>query len=113
MCYKIDIIFDLRKNPNISAISNKIIDIGYNNNCIQYYKDYEFSGKFRNIIKQNTVLCFFFKYNDIINFIKKIKELKSVRISSITRDNTIILPKTIHSKINKITELDKNILNLL
>ena len=115
MNYQIDISFDLRKNPTISTIKNSLIDLAYNNNCTHHFSNCEVYGKFRNIIKQNYIISFFFETDDIITFLHSLKKYKYIRILTIISNDQIILPKYIpnKTKIPTLTNLDKKILHII
>ena len=56
------------------------------NNCEMYYMNYEFDGIGRNIVRNHSVMSFFFPPEEeyIINFVRFVREFRDARIESIT-----------------------------
>jgi|TARA_B110000263_G_C14827732_1_gene293816 hypothetical protein len=90
MVYQIDIALDIRKNNDFSYKKKLIINNANDNECSNYYENYEFGGLGRRILRNHIVLTFIFsKETGIIKFIKFIKNKTKAYIEMIGYDNCI------------------------
>ena len=110
MGYQIILSINLRRNGNISNIKSIVTDYAKNNNCEMIFENIEIAGR-RSIIHKNLfILTVVFPEDEkyIIQFIKNIKQIKSLSIESIAYDNCIF--RMLYSRKKKI--LKSNILSL-
>ena len=89
MTYRLEVAFKRNHTWEATQIQNKIINLAYFFGCESYYKDFEISGKGRNIKRNTAFIIFNFPEdsNYIVNFLKSIKNVRDVCIESIGFDN--------------------------
>ena len=87
MGYLIELSFLIKNLPKFTENKHKIIDRSKKNNCVFFYENYEYSKKkIKNIFTFN-----FNEEDDIISFIKYIKDFPKIRIDSISTEEPYIL----------------------
>lgn len=90
MSYILELSFSLSKSRNITSLINNIETIAFDHMCDKFNINYEFMGKNRTIYKNNCVLSIDFNENSekyLTKFIKKIKELKYIKLEILYYDN--------------------------
>jgi hypothetical protein len=87
MGYLIELSFLIKNLPKFTENKHKIIDRSKKNNCVFFYENYEYSKK-----KVKNIFTFNFnEEDDIISFIKYIKDFPKIRIDSISTEEPYIL----------------------
>ena len=91
MTYLIELSYNLSKNTNLNETINKLVTKAEACRLETFYKNYEFMGKNRRIIRNHCILTFIFEEHlELISeFIRYVKKLKIVNIESVSYDNTI------------------------
>ena len=107
MTYIIEISINIKKNSNISEITNNIISIANEHRMNKFYKEFEFIGKNRQIYRNHCILIIEFEEHDelVSLFIKKIKKIKTTRIECIALDDVIY--KLIYASRNYLNIMEK------
>lgn len=107
MTYIIEISINIKKNSNISEITNNIISIANEHRMNKFYKEFEFIGKNRQIYRNHCILTIEFEEHDelVSLFIKKIKKIKTTRIECIALDDVIY--KLIYASRNYLNIMEK------
>ena len=107
MTYIIEISINIKKNSNISEITNNIILIANDHRMNKFYKEFEFIGKNRQIYRNHCILTIEFEEHDelVSLFIKKIKKIKTARIECIALDDVIY--KLIYASRNYLNIMEK------
>jgi len=87
MGYLIELSLLIKNLPKFTENKHKIIDRSKKNNCVFFYEDYEYSQK-----KVKNLFTFNFnEEDDIISFIKYIKDFPKIRMESISTEEPYIL----------------------
>ena len=60
MGYQIDVAFDMRIVGSMTNLYDMFVKKAEKNNCEMYYMNYEFDGIGRNIVRNHSVMSFFF-----------------------------------------------------
>ena len=91
MTYLIELSYNLSKNTNLNETINKLLTKAENCRLENFYKNYEFMGKNRKIIRNHCILTFIFEEHIelVSEFIRYVKKLKIVNIESVSYDNAI------------------------
>ena len=91
MTYLIELSYNLSKNTNLNETINKLLTKAENCRLECFYKNYEFMGKNRTIIRNHCILTFIFEeHMELVSeFIRYVKKLKIVNIESVSYDNAI------------------------
>ena len=91
MTYLIELSYNLSKNTNLNETINKLLIKAENCRLEKFYKNYEFMGKNRTIIRNHCVLTFIFEeHMELVSeFIRYVKKLKIVNIESVSYDNAV------------------------
>ena len=91
MTYLIELSYNLSKNTNLNETINKLLTKAENCRLENFYKNYEFMGKNRTIIRNHCVLTFIFEeHMELVSeFIRYVKKLKIVNIESVSYDNAV------------------------
>lgn len=91
MTYLIELSYNLSKNTNLNETINKLLTKAENCRLENFYKNYEFMGKNRTIIRNHCILTFIFEeHMELVSeFIRYAKKLKIVNIESVSYDNAI------------------------
>ena len=91
MTYLIELSYNLSKNTNLNETINKLLGKAAMCRWENFYKNYEFMGKNRKIIRNHCVLTFIFEeHMELVGeFIRFVKRLKVVNIESVSYDNTV------------------------
>ena len=91
MTYLIELSYNLSKNTNLNETINKLLTKAENCRLENFYKNYEFMGKNRKIIRNHCILTFIFEEHIelVSEFIRYVKKLKNVNNESVSYDNAI------------------------
>jgi|TARA_B000000475_G_C16003577_1_gene449897 hypothetical protein len=91
MTYLIELSYNLSKNTNLNETINKLLEKAAMCRLENFYKNYEFMGKNRKIIRNHCVLTFIFEeHMELVSeFIRFVKKLKLINIESVSYDNTV------------------------
>ena len=91
MTYLIELSYNLSNNTNLNETINKLLIKAENCRLEKFYKNYEFMGKNRTIIRNHCVLTFIFEeHMELVSeFIRYVKKLKIVNIESVSYDNAV------------------------
>lgn len=91
MTYLIELSYNLSKNTNLNETINKLLEKAAMCRLENFYKNYEFMGKNRKIIRNHCVLTFTFEeHMELVSeFIRFVKRLKVINIESVSYDNTV------------------------
>ena len=91
MTYLIELSYNLSKNTNLNETINKLLKKAAMCRLENFYKNYEFMGKNRKIIRNHCVLTFIFEeHMELVSeFIRFVKKLKVINIESVSYDNTV------------------------
>ena len=91
MTYLIELSYNLSKNTNLNETINKLLKKAAMCRLENFYKNYEFMGKNRKIIRNHCVLTFIFEeHMELVSeFIQFVKKLKVINIESVSYDNTV------------------------
>ena len=86
MGYQIDIAFDMGNVGSMTEVYHLFTKKAEKNNCEMYYINYEINGVRRRVLKNQSVMTFFFppEEQNIINFIRFAREFNHSKIESIT-----------------------------
>ena len=89
MGYQIDVAFDMRIVGSMTNLYDMFVKKAEKTNCEMYYMNYEFDGIGRNIVRNHSVMYFYFTPEEeyIINFVRFVREFRDARIESITTDD--------------------------
>ena len=92
MEYKIDISINLLKRSNISEIESDVVYLAKQTNCQHVYVFSETEGMLKNPICKYVINVSFIKdsINDMIRFIKLIKQNKNVHIECVYKEDNVI-----------------------
>ena len=90
MGYNIDISLNVFKICDIDSLKEKIINIAIDNNCEDYYYEYEFELHY-NFQRNHCVITVNFCDNIIyfVSFLSKLKSIQNISIEVIYKDNPI------------------------
>jgi len=90
MAFTIDLALDVKKNGDLTKQKDTLKKFGETNNNVYYYGTHEIGGIHRTITRNHYVMTFMFETeNDIISFIKIVKEKSSFQIEMIGYDDCI------------------------
>ena len=90
MAFTIDLALDVKKNGDLTKQKDTLKKFGGTNNNVYYYGTHEIGGIHRTITRNHYVMTFMFETeNDIISFIKIVKEKSSFQIEMIGYDDCI------------------------
>ena len=91
MGYRIELSINLRHTGNITYEKERIIDYAEKNNYEMCFENIEISGRRKVVYKNISVITLLFPEDEkyIINFIKKIKCIKTITIETVSYDNCI------------------------
>jgi hypothetical protein len=85
MGYQIEVAFDMRIVGSMTYLHEEFVRKAKKNNCEMHYINYEMEGEGRKIVRNHSVMTFFFpekKY--IVNFIRFAREFRDAKIESIS-----------------------------
>ena len=107
MTYLIELSYNLSKNTNLNETINKLLEKAAMCRLENFYKNYEFMGKNRKIIRNHCVLTFIFEeHMELVSeFIRFVKKLKLINIESVSYDNTVF--KIIYASKNYLNFMEK------
>ena len=91
MTYLIELSYNLSKNTSLNQTISTLLDKAENCRLEHFYKNYEYMGKNRRIIRNHCILTFMFEEHIelVSEFIRFVKKLKTVNIESVSYDNAI------------------------
>ena len=91
MTYLIELSYNLSKNTSLNQTISTLLDKAENCRLEHFYKNYEYMGKNRRIIRNHCILTFIFEEHIelVSEFIRFVKKLKTVNIESVSYDNAI------------------------
>ena len=91
MTYLIELSYNLSKNTNLNDTINKLLTKAENCRLEKFYKNFEFMGKNRRIIRNHCILTFMFEEHIelVSEFIRFVKKIKTVNIESVSYDNAV------------------------
>jgi len=86
MGYQIEIAFDMRIVGSMTYLHEEFVRKAKKNNCEMHYINYEMEGEGRKIVRNHSVMTFFFppEKKFIVNFIRFAREFRDARIESIS-----------------------------
>jgi len=86
MGYQIDVAFDMRIVGSMTNLREEFVRKAEKNNCEMHYMNYEMEGNGRTIVRNHSVMTFFFppEKEYIVNFIRFAREFRDARIESIS-----------------------------
>lgn len=91
MEYSISIRIDIKKNSNHIELENLIYDCGYDLNSTNIFNDFDLDGRNKFVKNNNKIIILEFEEEDnLLNFIKFIKKIKTLDIEYIYEKNNII-----------------------
>jgi len=107
MGYRIELSINLRHSGNILYEKERIINYAEKNNYEMYFENIEISGRRKVVYKNISVITLLFPEDEkyIINFINKIKNIKTITIETVSYDNCIF--HLLYSKKGKKIDLHK------
>lgn len=107
MSYLVEISANMKKNSDISKTKEKVIDLAREHRMKNYYEEYEFVGRNRQIFRNHVIISLIFEEHDelLALFIKKVKTIKKVKIECIAFDNVVY--KLIYASRNYLNLMDK------
>jgi|TARA_B110000858_G_scaffold114117_1_gene130410 hypothetical protein len=92
MVYTIDVSLDIKKSGDLTIQKVNIKQYAETNNCVRYYGTHEIGGINRTITRNHYVMTFCFQtQNDIINFIKIVKNKTHFKIEMVGFDDCIYI----------------------
>ena len=91
MTYLIELSYNLSKNTSLNDTISKLLTKAENCRLENFYKNYEYMGKNRRIIRNHCILTFMFEEHlELVSeFIRFVKKIKTVNIESVSYDNAI------------------------
>ena len=91
MTYLIELSYNLSKNTSLNDTISKLIQKAETCRLEHFYKNYEYMGKNRRIIRNHCILTFMFEEHlELVSeFIRFVKKMKTVNIESVSYDNAI------------------------
>ena len=91
MTYLIELSYNLSKNTSLNDTISKLVTKAENCRLEHFYKNYEFMGKNRRIIRNHCILTFMFdEHIELVSeFIRFVKKTKTVNIESVSYDNAV------------------------
>ena len=91
MTYLIELSYNLSKNTSLNQTISTLLDKAENCRLEHFYKNYEYMGRNRRIIRNHCILTFIFEEHlELVSeFIRFVKKLRTVNIESVSYDNTI------------------------
>ena len=91
MTYLIELSYNLSKNTSLNHAISKLLNKAENCKLENFYKNYEYMGRNRRIIRNHCILTFIFEEHlELVSeFIRFVKKLRTVNIESVSYDNTI------------------------
>jgi len=91
MTYLIELSYNLSKNTTLNQTISKLLNKAENCRLENFYKNYEYMGKNRRVIRNHCVLTFMFEEHIelVSEFIRFVKKIKTINIESVSYDNTV------------------------
>ena len=91
MTYLIELSYNLSKNTSLNQTISTLLDKAENCRLEHFYKNYEYMGKNRRIIRNHCILTFIFEEHIelVSEFIRFVKKIKTINIESVSYDNAI------------------------
>jgi hypothetical protein len=91
MTYLVELSYNLSKNTNLNDTTNKLLTKAENCRLLSFYKNYEFMGKNRRVIRNHCILTFSFEeHMELVSeFIRFSKKMKTIHIESVSYDNAV------------------------
>lgn len=91
MTYLVELSYNLSKNTNLNDTTNKLLTKAENCRLLSFYKNYEFMGKNRRVIRNHCILTFSFEeHMELVSeFIRFSKKMKAIHIESVSYDNAV------------------------
>ena len=91
MTYLIELSYNLSKNTSLNQTISTLLDKAENCRLEHFYKNYEYMGKNRRIIRNHCILTFMFEEHIelVSEFIRFVKKIKTINIESVSYDNAI------------------------
>tara|TARA_B100000963_G_scaffold274117_1_gene242343 strand:- start:1034 stop:1444 length:411 start_codon:yes stop_codon:yes gene_type:complete len=91
MTYLIELSYNLSKNTSLNETISKLLNKAENCRLENFYKNYEYMGKNRRVIRNHCILTFMFEEHlELVSeFIRYVKKFKTVNIESVSYDNAI------------------------
>ena len=103
MGYRIEVSLALKNLTSFTETKHKIVDKSKKNNCVYFYENYEKNKK-----KQKLIYTFIFEEeNDIVSFIRYIKDTPKVYIDSIYMEDPTVILLYASKEYIKIMDRDK------
>tara|TARA_A100001388_G_C28447143_1_gene346891 strand:+ start:71 stop:454 length:384 start_codon:yes stop_codon:yes gene_type:complete len=103
MGYRIEVSLALKNLTSFTETKHKIVDKSKKNNCVYFYENYETTKK-----KQKLIYTFIFEEeNDIVSFIRYIKDTPKVYIDSIYMEDPTVILLYASKEYIKIMDRDK------
>ena len=91
MTYLIELSYNLSKNTSLNETTSKLLNKAENCRLENFYKNYEYMGKNRRVIRNHCILTFMFEEHlELVSeFIRYVKKFKTVNIESVSYDNAV------------------------
>lgn len=91
MTYLIELSYNLSKNSSLNDTISKLVEKAENCRLEHFYKNYEYMGKNRRIIRNHCILTFMFEEHIelVSEFIRFVKKNRTVNIESVSYDNAV------------------------
>ena len=91
MTYLIELSYNLSKNTSLNQTISTLLDKAENCRLEHFYKNYEYMGKNRRIIRNHCILTFIFEEHIelVSEFIRFVNKIKTINIESVSYDNAI------------------------
>ena len=91
MTYLIELSYNLSKNSSLNDTISKLVEKAENCRLEHFYKNYEYMGKNRRIIRNHCILTFMFEEHlELVSeFIRFVKKNRTVNIESVSYDNAV------------------------
>ena len=91
MTYLIELSYNLSKNTSLNDTISKLLNKAECCRLENFYKNYEYMGKNRRIIRNHCILTFMFEEHlELVSeFIRFVKKIKTVNIESVSYDNAV------------------------
>ena len=91
MSYLIELSYNLSKNTSLNQTITLLLNKAENCRLEKFYKNYEFMGKNRRVIRNHCILTFIFEEHIelVSEFIRFVKKIKTINIESVSYDNAI------------------------
>tara|TARA_B100001964_G_C13824521_1_gene418778 strand:- start:71 stop:484 length:414 start_codon:yes stop_codon:yes gene_type:complete len=91
--YLLELSYNLKKQRNHTITIDTLRNLAYNNNCENFYVNYEFVGQQRKLYRHHCILTIHFSENEdnVCKFIKQIKNLPNniIYVESLSYDDII------------------------